>query len=283
MRKLIFFMVALLGSTFPAQAQSQPLTGMWLGKLHQNQEAPFDDYNFRMELKQVGTRVTGTSYISLPHQPELHAKMTLEGRWEKGLLSFHEIELLDAKHTDGWQWCLKSGELQLKQVGQYRRLEGKWEGYLDDFPCKPGTLALEKLNPQAQVKEPPKVAVPEDKTGEFGSVEGRTITRLKEVPIRNETFTVYIWDGDKVDGDIVSMQYNGEWLLRKFPISKTKKALRLEIVPGAENQLVLYAENEGQYPPNTAAITFFDGKEERNLNLSSDEATCGALKFILVR
>jgi hypothetical protein len=277
-----FFLVSLVLS-----AQSPSLTGMWMGKLFQEEVQPFSAYNLRMELKQEGARVTGISYISLINHSELFARMRLEGRWDKGVFSFHEVELLDSKHTDGWGWCLKMGDLRLKQEGQYQRLEGRWEGYMDDFPCKPGTLALEKLNPQAK-KEPvkPEVVKTEETvepTGNFGAVEGRTITHRKEVPMKNETFTVYIWDGDKVDGDIVSMQYNGEWLLRKYPISKTKKALQLEIVPGAENQLVLYAENEGQYPPNTAAITFFDGTQEKNLNLSSDKATCGALKFVLTK
>jgi hypothetical protein len=282
MRKLVFLAIGtwFLVLPFLGLAQSQPLTGMWMGKLYQDQEQPFSEYNLRMELKQVGTRVTGTSYISLINRSELFAKMRVEGRWDKGVFSFHEVELVDSKHTDGWGWCLKMGDLQLKQNGQYQRLEGRWEGYMDDFPCKPGTLALEKLNPQPKTE--PQPAMTEAK-GDFGVVEGRTITHRKEVPMKNDAFTVYIWDGDKVDGDIVSMQYNGEWLLRKYPISKTKKALHLEIVPGADNQLILYAENEGQYPPNTAAITFFDGVQEKNLNLSSDKSTCGALKFVLAK
>jgi hypothetical protein len=289
MRKMLHFWFTGCFSllSLVLSAQSTSLTGMWMGKLFQEEVQPFSAYNLRMELKQEGARVTGISYISLINHSELFAKMRLEGRWDKGVFSFHEVELVDSKHTDGWGWCLKMGDLRLSQRGEYLRLEGRWEGYMDDFPCKPGTLALEKLNPQAKPK--PEVVAADEKPeevknepiGNFGAVEGRTITHRKEVPVKNEVFTVYIWDGDKVDGDIVSMQYNGEWLLRKYPISKTKKALRLEIVPGADNQLVLYAENEGQYPPNTAAITFFDGTQERSLNLSSDKSTCGALKFVL--
>lgn len=276
--------LALLG-----QSPTQPISGVWLGKLFQNEQKPFEEYNMRMELQQNGTRVTGMSFISLLDHPELFAKMTVEGRWDKGIFSFHEIDLVNSKHTDGWGWCLKAGDLTLKQVGEYLRLEGKWVGYMDDFPCKPGTMALEKLNQQPKKpteipKTVPEVAKTEpEPKGDFGNVDGRTITHRKEVEVKNATFTVYVWDGDKVDGDVVSMQFNGQWLLRKYAITKAKKAIRLEIVEGAENQLVLYAENEGQYPPNTAAITFFDGKVERNLNLSSDKATCGALKFVLTK
>lgn len=282
MRKPILTLFVLLVSLLPlaTMAQTQPLTGRWMGKLFQNQEQPFTEYNLRMELKQTGSRVTGISYISLINRSELFAKMELEGRWDKGVFSFHEITLIDSKHTDGWGWCLKAGELKLEQVGEYQRLSGKWEGYMDDFPCKPGTLTLEKLNQQPKVAADP-VAV--DTKGNFGTVNGRTITHQKEVPMYNAAFTVYVYDGDKVDGDIISLQYNGVWLLKKYPLSKTKKALRLEIEPGADNQLVLFAENVGTYAPNTAAITFFDGKQEKNLNLSSDLSTSGALKFVFTK
>ncbi len=282
MQKLLLtlFLLFLGGAPVVGFAQSQPLTGRWMGKLYQNQEQPFAEYVFRMELKQQGTRVTGTTFISLVNRSELFAKMELEGRWDKGVFSFHELSLTDSKHTDGWGWCLKAGELKLSQEGQYQRLSGKWEGYMDDFPCKPGTLTVEKLNPQAQATNEP-VAV--DTKGNFGTVNGRVITHQKEVPMYNAAFTVYVYDGDKVDGDIISLQYNGVWLLKKYPLSKTKKALRLEIEPGADNQLVLFAENVGTYPPNTAAITFFDGKQEKNLNLSSDLSTSGALKFVFTK
>lgn len=293
MRNLIFSVLCAACLAIPslAFAQSQPLTGTWMGKLYQAEVAPFEEYKLRFELKQEGSRVTGMSYISIKDRSELNAKMRLEGRWDKGVFTFHELEIVDSKHTDGWGWCLKTGKLQVKQEGQYYRLEGPWEGYVDDYPCKPGTLVLEKLNPQPKVEpkaEPqpkvePQPTVAKEPTGNFGLVSGRKITHQKEVPMANEAFTVYVYDGDKVDGDIISLQYNGVWLLRKYPLSKTKKALRLEIVPGADNQLILFAENVGEYAPNTAAITFFDGKQEKNLNLSSDMATCGALKFVMVK
>lgn len=281
MRLLILTLLALL-SAAPTLSfgQSQPLTGMWMGKLLQDQDPPFAEYNLRMELKQSGTRVTGTSYISLLSNSELSAKMELEGRWDKGVFSFHEISMVESRRTEGWGWCLKAGELKLVQDGQYLRLTGKWEGYTDDSPCNPGTLTLEKLNPKPEENPQP---VATEATGDFGTVNGRAVTHRKEVPMLNDAFTVYVYDGDKVDGDVISLQYNGVWLLRKYALSKTKKAIRLEIVPGADNQLVLFAENVGQYPPNTAAITFFDGKQEKNLNLSSDLATCGALKFVFTK
>lgn len=277
--KLLLLLCLAVMCWSAAWSQSAVLTGTWLGRLDQPGNAsPFDEYRLRLELKQEGEKVTGMAYINVSTIPDYFAKMKLEGRFANNVLTYHEITMIASRHDDGWGWCLKRAELSLKQVGEFRRLSGPWEGYTDDYACTPGFITLEKLNPQAAQ---PAVAKPVETKGEFGIVEGRKITHRKEVEVYRDTLTVYVWDGDKVDGDIISLQYNGEWLLRKYTISKTKKELLLPIVPGQENQLILFAENEGQYPPNTAALTFFDGKQERNLSLSSDKATCGALKLVV--
>jgi hypothetical protein len=277
--KFLFLLCVLALGGSMGWSQGAVLSGTWLGRLDQPDNAsPFDLYRLRLELKQEGEKVTGMAYINVGTIPDYHAKMKLEGRFVKNVFTYHELSMVDERNQEGWSWCLKRAELTLKQVGEFRRLEGNWEGYTDDVACTPGTITLEKLNQQPVQAVVPK---PVEAKGEFGIVEGRKITHRKEVEVYKDSLTVYVWDGDKVDGDIISLQYNGEWLLRKYTISKTKKPLVLKIEPGQENQLILFAENEGQYPPNTAALTFHDGKQERNLSLSSDKATCGALKLVL--
>ena len=282
LQKAILFtllFVSLLGSKLAAQ--TQPLTGVWLGKLIQNHEPPFGEYRFRLELRQNGNIVKGISYINMLDSAQIFGRMRLEGIFKNGKFTFHELEVMQAKQLPNWDWCLKRAELYLRQQGEYYRLEGPVEGYVDDFPCQPGKIVVEKLNLQATAQT--SATTDKNEAGKFGEVDGREINHRKTVEVYEPAISVSIWDSDKVDGDIVSLQYNGEWLLRNFAITKTKKTIPIEIVEGQENQLILYAENEGQYPPNTAAITFFDGKQVRNLKLSSDKATCGSLKFVLTR
>jgi hypothetical protein len=290
MRKIIVLagLFWVMAQACVVMAQTPSLSGTWLGRLKQTGAEPFSDYRLRLDIKQEGVKVVGMSYINVSNNPDYYAKMRLEGRFEKGVFTYHELELVDSRHGNGWGWCLKRAELNLKQAGEYLRLEGPWEGYMDDFVCSPGTLTLEKLNPQPKptvVEKPNPVVVekPVEAKGVFGEVNGRKITHRKEITVTTDQLTLYIWDGDKVDGDIISLQYNGVWLLRKHGITKVKEPIKILVVPGEENQLILYAENQGQYPPNTAAVTFFDGKQERNLSLSSDGTTCGALKFVVAK
>ncbi|MEM7037809.1 MAG: hypothetical protein AAF570_12570, partial [Bacteroidota bacterium] len=202
--------------------------------------------------------------------------------------SFQELKLVGSHHQSNWAWCLKNGDLELKQQGEFYRLEGKWAGRAGLTRCEPGLVFLEKLNPQPKnpVAVKPKKVEPEtpvdpDQPVNYGALNGREITHQREVEVGQTHLTIYVWDADKVDGDVVSLSFNGKWLLRDYPLVKTKRPIELNITPGADNRLILYAENEGKYPPNTAALTFFDGERKRNLNLSSDKRTCGALKFVV--
>jgi hypothetical protein len=57
----------------------------------------------------------------------------------------------------------------------------------------------------------------------------------------------------------------------------------LNLIENTNNYLVLFANNLGKTPPNTAAIQFFDGKSERLFRLSSDLTTCSALNFLYTK
>ncbi len=124
MRKKIPFLLlvfcCLLG--FGLSAQSQPLTGVWLGKLIQNSEPPFGEYRFRLELKQNGNIVRGYSYINMLDSAEIFGRMRLEGIYKNGKFTFHELDIVQSKHLPNWDWCLKRAELGVKQQGEYYRM-----------------------------------------------------------------------------------------------------------------------------------------------------------------
>ena len=83
-----------------------------------------------------------------------------------------------------------------------------------------------------------------------------------------------------IDGDTMSLFFNGEWLLDHYGVTKAKKAIKLNFKPNTKNFLVLFANNLGKSPPNTAAILFSNGKTNRFVKLSSDLKTCSALNFV---
>jgi len=88
-----------------------------------------------------------------------------------------------------------------------------------------------------------------------------------------------LWDPRQVDGDVISLQFNGKWLLRNYTLRKRKKKIELFMERGAENKLIFFAHNLGEEPPNTAAIKLKSGKHVSTVSIRSDLNYCGAIEL----
>ena len=91
--------------------------------------------------------------------------------------------------------------------------------------------------------------------------------------------TIKVWDQREVDGDIISLMYNGEWILKRHTLSKSKRKIKLMVDQGKENTLIFFAHTLGDEPPNTASISLKSGKEKREFNIRSDLNYCGAIQL----
>lgn len=282
----LLLLIFLLGGLLKAQTPDPVYQGMWLGKLIQNSPPPYNEYRFRMHIGQKGNTLFGKTHISMLDSMEIFAEIEMKGYANGESMNFQETRIIRKNEYKNIPWCIKTGSLKLSDKGGLYRLEGNWEGISRNNTCSPGKIILEKLNPNPPPPLPdtvPVVVTPEPVDGfqQYGSLDGRVIARQKEVNVDRKKLTVYVWDADKVDGDIISFSFNGKWVLRNFPITKEKRAIELELDDNADNRLILYTESEGKYPPNTAALTFFDGKKQLNLNLISNKSSCGAIRFWL--
>ena len=110
-----------------------------------------------------------------------------------------------------------------------------------------------------------------------------TVRNVKEgqrLKINNERIVLKIYDYKKIDGDIVSINYKGNWLVKNHTLSRKPHELEIELERGSDNNyLLLYADNLGRNPPNTAAITILDGEEKKEIVLNSDLNNCDIIYF----
>lgn len=138
-------------------------------------------------------------------------------------------------------------------------------------------LTLPRETPQAENQMRPSEPEPVAPT----KINDRQVRLQDAIEVSTQVLEVSVWDDENVDGDTISLSLNGEWILENFMVTKEKKKLTLYLAEGKKNTLVLYAENLGKAPPNTAVISFHDGSRERTLTLNSDLKRCDAVDFIL--
>lgn len=94
------------------------------------------------------------------------------------------------------------------------------------------------------------------------------------------TITIAIWDHVQEDGDLVHLYFGDKILLENHLITKKKKQIELDVLPG-EYLLNLHALNLGSIPPNTAAIRIADGRKRKTFVLSSDMNTSECIRVVV--
>ncbi len=85
-----------------------------------------------------------------------------------------------------------------------------------------------------------------------------------------QEFTIKLYDHKVQDGDIVSINFNGDWILEKHSIESKPTELKLFLNEEGKNYLLLHAVNEGRRPPNTMAMKYTVNGEQKEISLSSD-------------
>ena len=113
-------------------------------------------------------------------------------------------------------------------------------------------------------------------------LEKRENKVLNQVEVEHDSITVTLYDNGIVDGDSVTLIYQDKILTTHQLL--TDKGITFSIKVGTDasnNQLVMYAENLGSIPPNTALMVIYDGKKRHELNISSSKTSNGVISFKL--
>ena len=53
-------------------------------------------------------------------------------------------------------------------------------------------------------------------------INGRKVIQSETIEIQQSTLTIYVFDNSFIDGDTMSLFFNGEWLLDHYGVTKFK-------------------------------------------------------------
>ncbi|MEP7110070.1 MAG: hypothetical protein ABI760_18895 [Ferruginibacter sp.] len=149
---------------------------------------------------------------------------------------------------------------------------------------KPGPPLVKNKPVQRNI---PDIIVPEIKKPEVPILtpdrgfEKRSNDIIKTIEIGNPTFKVDLYDNGDIDGDSISLFYNGKLLLSHKRLSDKPITLSLDAGIGKEiNELTMYADNLGEIPPNTALMVVTDGDRRYEVRIASDLKKSGTIRFV---
>ena len=100
------------------------------------------------------------------------------------------------------------------------------------------------------------------------------------IEVSDNVIQLEIRDYLKEDGDIISVYHNRRPFIRNLLISNTTTHYTLQFNKNTElHEIILYAENLGQIPPNTSNLKVFDGVKEHQVLIQSSKEVSAVIYF----
>jgi hypothetical protein len=110
--------------------------------------------------------------------------------------------------------------------------------------------------------------------------ESRRKDIIKTIEIEQPTFHLDFYDNGEIDGDSITVFYNGKIVLSHQRLSDKPISLTLTLDKNApENIVTMYADNLGTIPPNTALMVVTDGSKRYEVRIESDTVKSGSVVF----
>lgn len=110
--------------------------------------------------------------------------------------------------------------------------------------------------------------------------EARKNSYMKDIIVESDSLRISFYDNGDIDGDFISVFLNGKPVLTGKELSARAMNVYVELDKGKEfNELSMFAENLGKFPPNTALMVITDGINRHELYLSSSLTQNAAVRI----
>ena len=172
-----------------------------------------------------------------------------------------------------------------RMPGRRDVLEGHWAAVAGPPSGKATGLAI-----RLEKKTPPFIPIPsvspshkKKDSVQLKAMQDRQTPVIATIPIRGtDTVRVALYDNGEIDGDSVSLYLNNELLLQHYRLTAEAKVLLVPIDRNIPvNRLVLFAENLGTLPPNTALMEVTVHGKTYELFLSTDYKKNASVEFLM--
>jgi hypothetical protein len=240
----------------------------------------YPHYFLELQINFANNRVTGKAYDY--YDKGKFIKMSFTGRYNEQThrLVLVENTILQVNIPTDCTPCMKTYDLNYSKKGNEELLTGDWKGHIADRrSCPPGKILLKK----AGFSDFP---VDIEQSDSLLTLQGslhlaaRPKTLINTIILDSPAVKLELYDNAEIDQDTVTVLINNKLLLYRQMLTGKPLTLTFNAFPGIEYELVMYADNLGLIPPNTALMVITAGNRKMEVFLSSSEQKSAAVKFI---
>jgi hypothetical protein len=273
------FLVILL--TLACVARGEDLNGIWKGTLTQGPGGCYPQYFLELQINFNGDQLTGKAY---DYYDKSHfIKMSFTGRYNPTThrLVLIENHILQADIPGECEACIKTYDLNYSKKDNEEQLIGDWKGVYSAkrLVCPPGQIRLKRaLQSDFPVDiEQSDTLIALQKTLRL---QPRADSLVNTVTLHSADVKIDLYDDGVIDGDSVTVFINNKLLLYRQMLTDRPLTIHFNAFPNTQYELVMYADNLGTIPPNTALLMVTSGSEKYKAFMSSSEQTSATIRFI---
>ena len=237
------------------------------------QKDPYPNYTMMAQLP-TGPEKVETVLTSLKGEIEKIQKNgplpeTLEKVKKQWLEKYRE----NLKDNDTWMNVLLDAKVEGANTDRFIN----YEKYVNAITVADVQKAAKVyLNPANMITA---VQLPENAADKVTPViKGRTSKVIETFDITDADITIDIVDNAEADGDQISLFFNGNEIASKQTLTEKTISYKVKAVKGTNN-IIMFAENLGTTPPNTALMLIRSGGKEYRATVRSDLKESGAVQL----
>ncbi len=253
----------------------------WLNTSINDLDSPAEAKSLRSLVGNINNIVTELSnYVNNPSVPEAYALfgkgyyyqnvvlLTMMNRYGNGYVS--EFNQFLKKHN----WPV----LHLTEEPHYLKII-----YPETTPKELLENPKEDITTLEQLRSAPLESVQEKPIDTFyadGKEKEQAELLPAEIPVNiahshviyvdSQHIKIQLYDHLIKDGDMVSINVNGEWVHNNISLEKEPKIIELEISPTKRNYIMVQAVNEGWRPPNTVGLRYISNGKVESIIIAND-------------
>lgn len=275
------FLCLLFCFTLMMSARSQDVNGIWRGELTQEPGGCYPKYYIELQLHVNDNIIEGVTYDY--YDTSKYVRLKFSGRLNS---SSKRMVLIENKVTEfriprDCIPCIKTYDLTWSKASNEEELIGTWKGSQmgSMAGCPPGKIILKRVASSSFKTED--VIQDEQLVNIQKTLKpvARKVEVIQTILIETPIVKVELYDNGQVDGDTISVFLNHQLILYKKGLSEKPITLDIPIQPFKDYEMIMFAENLGSIPPNTALMVFTCGKKKYEIYLSSSEIKSAAVKF----
>ncbi|WP_044171344.1 hypothetical protein [Flectobacillus major] len=110
----------------------------------------------------------------------------------------------------------------------------------------------------------------------------REVLVKKQFVVHSLVLPLELFDHENEDGDIVSVCFNGKYILEKHLLTNKPKLLDISLESDSKNILTIFANNTGKEGANTTALRFKINDKVEQIILYADKKSSEAIEFVYI-